>query len=71
MVVTCSANVLLGEGWHAKLADFGVARVLASGSKSASTETIVGTLVYMAPEYCNGLISPAADIYSLGVVGTD
>ena len=63
--------MLLDEDWHAKLADFGVARVLASGSKSASTETIVGTLIYMAPEYCNGLISPAADMYSLGVVRTD
>ena len=33
------------------------------------TTTVVGTLVYMAPEYSKGgLISPAADVFSFGVV---
>ena len=38
------------------------------GSSTANTQTIVGTRVYMAPEYCTGVISPAADVYSFGVV---
>lgn len=63
-----SANVLLDQTWRAKLTDFGVARALSMGSSTAATQRIVGTRVYMAPEYCTGLVSPAADVYSLGVV---
>ena len=64
-----SANVLLEDGWKAKLADFGVVRSLGVDSTTANTGTVVGTLVYMAPEYLMGVISPAADVYALGVVG--
>lgn len=63
-----SANVLLDQTWRAILTDFGVARALSMGSSTAATQRIVGTRVYMAPEYCTGLVSPAADVYSLGVV---
>ena len=58
----------MDQTWRAKLTDFGVARALSMGSSTAATQRIVGTRVYMAPEYCTGLVSPAADVYSLGVV---
>lgn len=65
---TYSANVLLEEGWKAKLADFGLVRSLSVEASTAVTGTVVGTMVYMAPEYLMGVVSPAADIYALGVV---
>ena len=65
---THSANILLDTNWRAKLTDFGVARAVDSSSSMAVTQTIVGTRVYMAPEYCTGVVSPAADVYSYGVV---
>ncbi len=37
-------------------------------AQTMHTSTIVGTLVYMAPEYAKGVVSPAADVYGLGVV---
>lgn len=63
-----SANILLTETWRGRLGDFGVVRFLPS-PLTTHTTTVVGTLVYMAPEYSKGgLISPAADVFSFGVV---
>ena len=63
-----SANILIDQNWRGKLTDLGVARSMELGLHTTSTQTIVGTRIYMAPEYCTGLVSPAADVYSLGVV---
>lgn len=62
------ANVLLrrrDNGWHAYLADFGIARQV--GEDHQLTSTAVGTPSYMAPELHTGA-SPtsASDVYSLG-----
>jgi serine/threonine protein kinase len=55
-------NILLLQR-HAKVADFGLARVLQSlHAKSASMS---GTPMYMAPEVWQGLLSPHSDQYSL------
>jgi serine/threonine protein kinase len=53
-----------------KLLDFGVAKVLAEGKSSALTQDAQGTPVYMAPEqFAEQIrISPATDIYALGMV---
>ena len=64
----CSANVLISSDWTAKLGDFGVARCIPSEATSLMTTTIVGTQIFMAPEYRTGTVSPAADIYAFGVV---
>jgi formylglycine-generating enzyme required for sulfatase activity len=59
------ANILRVDGkW--KLADFGLAR---AAEKSTSTTTgVIGTPAYMAPEYLmEGTVSPAMDVYSLGM----
>jgi serine/threonine protein kinase len=45
------ANTLLDSKGHIKLADFGLAKLLADNDKRA--KTICGTLNYMAPEILN------------------
>jgi serine/threonine protein kinase len=66
------ANILLGEvsgKQHAYLADFGLARVMATSGLTASGETI-GTPAYMSPEQVRGesAVDGRADIYGLGCV---
>jgi TolB-like protein/tetratricopeptide (TPR) repeat protein/tRNA A-37 threonylcarbamoyl transferase component Bud32 len=72
-----SANVMLarsGESIRAVVTDFGLARgaavVGADGQASAqATSAFIGTPEYMAPEQVEGgAITPAADVYALGVV---
>ncbi|MGH2973413.1 MAG: serine/threonine-protein kinase [Solirubrobacterales bacterium] len=61
-------NILVGEGDHAFLADFGLTR---SPEHSALTRSgqVVGTIDYIAPELVRGEpASPASDVYSLGAV---
>jgi formylglycine-generating enzyme required for sulfatase activity len=60
------ANVLLCGGvW--KLADFGAVRQ--SGLATTShTGFVVGTLRYMPPESFDGVVSPAWDVWSLGIL---
>ncbi|XP_043714304.1 receptor protein-tyrosine kinase CEPR1-like [Telopea speciosissima] len=65
-----STNILLSADYQAKVADFGIAKVLqARGSKDSTTTVIAGTYGYLAPEYA---YSPRAtvkcDVYSFGVV---
>lgn len=60
-------NLLLGDGL-VKIADFGVARLSDQAPITRDGQT-VGTWSYMAPEQIRGdEITPAADLWSLGVV---
>ncbi|HSK01251.1 MAG TPA: serine/threonine-protein kinase, partial [Kofleriaceae bacterium] len=60
-------NVML-DGARAKLVDFGIAKFL-GGDTARETMRRVGTPAYMAPEQLvGGLISPAVDVWALGVV---
>jgi len=64
------ANILLPDGGpvHAKLADFGIARLLAAESVTA-TGTVMGTAAYISPEQASaGVIGTPSDVYSLGLV---
>ena len=75
-------NVLLREDKHVMLSDFGVSRIFGEGLSREvnATRTIVsdgktgsklimGTRGYMAPEVARGEdATPAADVYSLGVM---
>ncbi len=61
-------NVLISGDGRIKVGDFGVAR-LAEGSTDGAGATVVGTPRYMAPEQAQGgRISPATDVYGVGVV---
>lgn len=64
------ANVLLEQstnGWHAYLADFGLAKPNESGSEHSQAGEILGTVDYMAPEQIEGAqVDRRADVYSFG-----
>jgi serine/threonine-protein kinase len=63
-------NILLADG-HPIVADFGIARALASGADARITSTGVslGTPAYMSPEQSAGEpIDASTDVYSLGCV---
>src|SRR5256884_1352915 len=64
-------NVLIGTDGSIKLTDFGIVSVY----KDTNTERLttsgmtLGTVHYFAPEQAQGeIVSPAADVYSLGIV---
>jgi serine/threonine protein kinase len=62
-------NVLLGSDGRVRLADFGIARLLGDTAGHTATGTLIGTAAYLAPEQVKGLpVSPASDIYSLGLL---
>jgi eukaryotic-like serine/threonine-protein kinase len=68
------ANILLapsifpGRRFHAKLADFGIAR-LADAGRLTGTGIIIGSANYLSPEQARGAaVGPASDVYSLGLV---
>jgi serine/threonine-protein kinase len=62
-------NVLLNREGDVKVTDFGIARSLEVEHGVTQTGTVLGTGEYLAPEQASGKpISPATDVYSLGVV---
>ena len=72
-------NVLVGEFGEVQIMDWGVARILPTGSDGvgyfAGTEeetgVIIGTPHYMSPEQARGdtlHVGPRSDVYSLGVI---
>ncbi len=62
------SNILCGPDGRPKLADFGIARLIDTARVTAPAMA-VGTAAYMAPEQVLGEnVTPAADIYSLGLV---
>ncbi len=61
------ANVMIdGQGW-AKVMDFGIARQVADSLVHTTTNTIVGTPTYMAPEQSMGEVKKESDVYALGI----
>jgi eukaryotic-like serine/threonine-protein kinase len=57
------------RGLHAKVLDFGIARLLNDGTQLTVAGSIAGTPRYMSPEQVEGKEADLrADIYSLGVV---
>ncbi|KAF9622362.1 hypothetical protein IFM89_031165 [Coptis chinensis] len=64
-----SSNILLGEGFHPKLSDFGLAKLGPTGDKSHVSTRVMGTYGYCAPEYAmTGQLTVKSDVYSFGVV---
>jgi len=60
-------NILLGRNNEALLSDFGIA-LMTQSSRYQSTQDVIGTVPYMAPEQIQGKPRPASDQYSLGIV---
>ncbi|XP_010414502.1 PREDICTED: probable serine/threonine-protein kinase RLCKVII isoform X1 [Camelina sativa] len=64
----CS-NILLDEEYHAKLSDFGLAKVGPRGSETHVSTRVMGTYGYCAPDYAlTGQLTFKSDVYSFGVV---
>ena len=62
-------NVLLSNEGEVKVTDFGIARSLHVEHGVTQTGAVLGTGEYLAPEQASGRqVSPATDVYSLGVV---
>ena len=61
-------NIMVTRSGGVKLLDFGVARAAFDARESRTGQFMLGTLNYMAPEYVvTGEVSPAADVYGLGL----
>ncbi|XP_030531755.2 G-type lectin S-receptor-like serine/threonine-protein kinase SD2-5 [Rhodamnia argentea] len=60
-------NILLDENFNAKVADFGLSKMLDRDKNQAET-TVRGTPSYMAPEWLSATITEKVDVYSFGVV---
>jgi hypothetical protein len=62
------SNILVGEDRRARIADFGVSRLLDASTITVAGTTL-GTVAYMAPEQLEGRrVGPPADVWSLGLV---
>ena len=60
-------NIMIQPDGNVKVMDFGIAR--AKNSVMSKTSAVLGTAHYISPEQAQGKeLSPASDIYSLGVV---
>ncbi|KAK8959297.1 Leucine-rich repeat receptor-like protein kinase PXL2 [Platanthera guangdongensis] len=64
-----SSNILLDSSLKPKVADFGLARLMAQSGQQCSTAMVIGSFGYMAPEcgYTNK-VNEKVDVYSFGVV---
>ena len=71
------ANIFMSEHGHAKVLDFGLAKIAVPGTEESEFKTftgtqtgiVMGTLPYMSPEQLHGRqVDHRTDIYSLGAV---
>lgn len=64
-----ASNILLENNFHAKVADFGLAKQAPEGRANFLSTRVMGTFGYVAPEYAmTGHLLVKSDVYSYGVV---
>ncbi len=64
------ANLFVTDFGELKVMDFGIAKLQRGGPMLTSPDLFAGTPAYLAPEQIRGFsaVTPAADLYSLGIV---
>ncbi|KAL8461097.1 hypothetical protein ACS0TY_032539 [Phlomoides rotata] len=64
-----SSNILLDKNFHAKVSDFGLAKLGPERAGAHVSTRVLGTQGYVAPEYAmTGHLTTKSDVYSYGVV---
>ncbi|VVB06193.1 unnamed protein product [Arabis nemorensis] len=64
-----SSNILLDRNFHAKVSDFGLAKVGSDKAGGHVSTRVLGTQGYVAPEYAlTGHLTTKSDVYSYGIV---
>ncbi|KAL0318368.1 UNVERIFIED_CONTAM: Receptor protein-tyrosine kinase CEPR1 [Sesamum angustifolium] len=64
-----SSNILLDSEFNAKIADFGLAKLLSRHGDTITASAVAGTFGYIAPEYAyTRKVNTKGDVYSFGVV---
>ncbi|KAM1201650.1 hypothetical protein ACFX2J_017718 [Malus domestica] len=64
-----SSNILLDSDFKAKIADFGLAKMLVKQGELAIMSSVAGSFGYIAPEYAHTMrLNEKIDVYSFGVI---
>ncbi len=62
------SNVLMRDGEHVYLTDFGLVKKVGEDHNITLTGYLIGTPEYMAPELADGCLTTSSDIYALGIL---